>query len=46
MRIIRILTFAVTLFATTCLVTEGGRAQWGGWESLGGAILEEPNCVS
>jgi hypothetical protein len=46
MRIIRILTFAVTLFATTCLVTKEGRAQWGGWESLGGVILEEPNCVS
>src|SRR3712207_1608334 len=25
---------------------EEGRAQWGGWESLGGVILEEPNCVS
>ena len=22
------------------------RAQWGGWESLGGIILEEPECVS
>ena len=21
-------------------------AQWGGWESLGGVILDEPNCVS
>jgi hypothetical protein len=21
-------------------------SQWGGWESLGGVLLEGPNCVS
>ncbi len=31
--------------ATTASV-ERAQAQWGGWESLGGVILEEPNCVS
>jgi hypothetical protein len=46
MRMIRILSLALTLSAATCLVTEKARAQWGGWESLGGVILEEPNCVS
>jgi hypothetical protein len=44
MRVIRILMLALTLSAS-CLLTEA-RAQWGGWESLGGVILEEPNCVS
>jgi hypothetical protein len=46
MRMIRILTLALTLSGATCLAPEEGRAQWGGWESLGGVILEAPNCVS
>src|SRR5262245_40761060 len=46
MRFIKILTLALTLFATSSLMTREARAQWGGWESLGGIILEEPNCVS
>ncbi|MBR0715819.1 tyrosinase family protein [Bradyrhizobium liaoningense] len=46
MRFIKILTLALTLAATSSLTTREARAQWGGWESLGGIILEEPNCVS
>src|SRR5262249_58443494 len=46
MRIIKILTLALTLAATTSVVPKEARAQWGGWESLGGRILEQPNCVS
>lgn len=46
MRFIKILTLALTLFVTSSLMTREARAQWGGWESLGGIILEEPNCVS
>ena len=30
----------------TAAGVERAQAQWGGWELLGGIILEEPNCVS
>ncbi|MEA2874385.1 MAG: hypothetical protein QOH67_4367, partial [Hyphomicrobiales bacterium] len=45
MRIMRVLTLTLSLLAT-CLITTEGRAQWGGWESLGGVILEQPSCTS
>jgi hypothetical protein len=37
------LLFIIFLFA---LAPSKAQAQWGGWESLGGIILEAPNCVS
>jgi Common central domain of tyrosinase len=33
-------------FTAACLVAPNARAQWGGWESLGGIILETPDCTS
>src|SRR5262245_50700609 len=32
--------------AAILLSNKEARAQWGGWESLGGVILEQPECVS
>jgi hypothetical protein len=45
---IRTLLLLVGVASGVSLVAGGGsaRAQWGGWESLGGVILEEPACVS
>ena len=45
MRMLRTFAFCLAL-SGTCLLTEQARAQWGGWESLGGIILEQPECVS
>ncbi|WP_222184144.1 hypothetical protein [Geminicoccus harenae] len=41
-------TFAVALVlaAMAWMLPGTARAQWGGWESLGGIIKEEPECVS
>lgn len=46
MRIVRTSTLALMLAATTSLVTQEAQAQWGGWENLGGVIMERPECVS
>ena len=40
-------SFAVFyLVASSSLLAPQARAQWGGWESLGGTILETPECKS
>ena len=41
-----LLVFSVSFALATAALVERAQAQWGGWESLGGIILEEPNCVS
>jgi len=46
MRIVRFLVLVLTITAAMSLTSRQSRAQWGGWESLGGVILEQPDCVS
>ena len=45
MYFIRTLLLALTLTAAL-LTGQKARAQWSGWESLGGVTLEAPDCVS
>src|SRR3954452_6078764 len=40
---IGVVTMAV---AAMLLMPKKASAAWGGWESLGGIIMEEPNCTS
>jgi Repeat of unknown function (DUF346) len=36
----------VLLIGVIALPPRGARAAWGGWEDLGGILLEAPNCVT
>jgi len=45
-RLLPVFCAGVLAALTVAFAPQKALAQWGGWESLGGVILEQPNCTS